>query len=242
MRILSIVACAICVLCNPVSTAAQDRVRVGFDGAQQTTTTNFSAATTFTEFIEQGRITTRERVAKAPIFDGDVSVRVWKGLAIGVAVSYYSKNSAGNVEAQIPHPFLFDRARLVSGSAAALKRTEMGGHILFAWIIPGDRLELAISGGPSIFQVNQDLVSRVTYLHTYPYDVAQFAGVITERLKDRAIGFHAGAGVTWRLARHVGVGGTLRYSRGTLDATAGDDSLSFDVGGLHAGGGLRLMF
>lgn len=238
---LSSALCAVCLLFNPVWTAAQDRVRVGIDGAQQTTTTNLDAATTFTEFLEQGHITTRERVATAPIYGADVSVRVWKNLAVGAALSFYSKGTAGNVEAQIPHPFLFDRARLVSG-ATALKRTETGGHILFAWIIPADRLELTLSGGPSIFQVNQAVVSRVTYNQTYPYDVAQFTGVITERAKDRTIGFHAGAGVTWKLARHVGVGGTLRYSRGTLDTTVGDDSLSFDVGGLHAGGGLRLIF
>jgi hypothetical protein len=90
--------------------------------------------------------------------------------------------------------------------------------------------------------VNQDLVSRVTYTQTYPYDVAQFTGVTIKRVKDRTIGFHAGAGATWKLARHVGVGGTLRYSRGTLDTISGSDPISFDIGGLHAGGGLRFMF
>ena len=218
MRIYTIIVCAVCVLVTPVWSAAQDRVRVGVDGAQQTTSANFNAATTFTEYVEQGRVSTRERVATAPIYGADVSVRVWRGLAVGAAFSYYSKGSAG------------------------LKRTEAGGHILFAWIIPGDRLELAISGGPSIFQVDQDLVSRVTYNQTYPYDVAQFTGVITEGVRDRTIGFNAGAGITWKLVPHIGVGGTLRYTRGTLDTNVGSEPISFEVGGLHAGAGLRLIF
>ena len=242
MRLYRITVCAACLLFTPAWSVAQDRVRVGIDGAQQTTTTNFKAATTFTEFVEQGSITTREHVATAPIYGADVSVRVWKRLVVGAAVSYYSKGTAGSVEAQIPHPFLFDHARLVSGSAAGLTRTEIGSHIGIGWIIPRDRLELAISGGPSIFRVNQDLVSRVMYTQTYPYDVAQFTGVLKQRLKERTLGFHAGAGVTWKLARHVGAGGTLRYSRGTVDTIVGTDPISFDVGGLHAGGGIRVIF
>ena len=243
MRVRTIVvACAICLLIHPCWSIAQDRIHVSIDGAQQTNTTNFKATTTFTELVELGRLTTSHKVAKAPVYGVGVNVRAWKNLVVGVAVSDYSKATSGEVDAEVPHPFFFDRLRPVSGTAPNLKRMEIGSHIGIGWLIRGNRLDLTVSAGPSIFQVKQDLVSRVAYTQTYPYDAAQFAGVSTQRLSDRAIGFHAGADVTWRLIRHLGVGGTLRYTRGTLDTTVGSDAVKFTVGGLHAGGGLRVIF
>lgn len=242
-RVLVIVVCAACAWLHPTPGATQDRVRVNLDGAEQTTTTDFTATTTFVEFIEEGHITTQHRVKSGPVFSGGLAVRVWKQLALGAAVSYYSKATDANVTAQLPHPFLFDNPRTASGTASGLKRTEMSSHLFVGWIIPAtDRIELIVSGGPTIFQVNQDLVTGVTYTHTYPYDEVQFTGVIGQRAKDRTVGAHAGADVTWKFSPRVGVGGTLRYARGTLDTAIGSDSVSFDVGGLLAGGGLRLIF
>lgn len=243
MRASPILAFAVCVLLDPVWSAAQDRVLVNIDAAQQSTTTTFTSAATFTEFVEQGRTTAKQTIATGPVYGGGVTVRTWRTLLLGAAVSYYSKVSSAQVDAQLPHPFLFDHPRLVSATAAGLKRTEIGTHLIIGVILPAtDRLHIVISGGPSVFQVQQDLVSRVTYTHAYPYDEAQFTGVTTQRLKDQPIGYHAGADVTAKFSQHVGVGGTLRFARGKLTSTVGDEALSFDVGGLYAGGGLRFMF
>ena len=106
-----------------------------------------------------------------------------------------------------------------------------------------DRFELTFSGGPSVFQVQQDLVQRVSYSQSYPYDAVQFTGVTRERIKDHAAGGNAGADMTWKFSRHLGVGTALRYSRATFDASIGSSGpTSFEVGGLHAGAGLRLIF
>jgi len=243
MRAYTTVACILCALLDPTGSAAQDRVRVNLDAAQQSTATEFTATTTFVEFHEQGQITTEHRVKTGPVFVGGLSVRVWKQLALGAAFSYYSKATAANVVAQLPHPFLFEHPRTASGAASGLKRTEMASHVIIGWIIPAtDRMELIVSGGPTVFQVNQDLATRVSYTHIYPYDEAQFTDVTSQRAKDSTVGVHAGADVIWKFSQRVGVGGTLRYARGTLDTAIGSDSVSFDVGGLHAGGGLRLIF
>jgi hypothetical protein len=243
MRAHTAVACIACALLEPTGSAAQDRVRVNADAAQQSTATEFTATATFVEFVEQAQVTTEHRVKTGPVFGGGASVRVWKQLALGAAFSYYSKATDANVTAQLPHPFLFDQPRGASGTASGVKRTEMASHLFVGWIIPAtDRMELIVSGGPTVFQVHQDLVTHVTYTHLYPFDEAQFTGVTSQPAKDSTLGVHAGADVTWKFSRRVGVGGILRYSRGTLDTAIGSDSVSFDVGGLHAGGGLRLIF
>jgi hypothetical protein len=243
MRRDSILAWAACALLVPAVGAAQDRVMVNIDAAQQTTTTTFTSTSAFTEFVEEGHITAQSTVAKGPVYGGGLIVRVWKNVVLGVDVSYYSKAGSAQIDAQLPHPFLFDRPRLVSATAAGIARKETGTHLIVGVIIPAtDRMDLVISGGPSFFQVQQDLVSGVTYTHTYPYDAVQFTGVTMERLTDRATGYHAGADVIVKFSQHVGVGGTLRFTRGTISSTLDGDRLSFDVGGLLAGGGLRLMF
>lgn len=224
--------------------AAQDRVRVDLSAGQQTTATQFSQAGTFEEFLENASFNVDNQVNKDAFYDAGFNVRLWRGLSAGLAVSYFTKTDNAAVAASIPHPFFFDRPRSISGPGTGLKRTETGVHIVVAWTVPAtDRFELTFSGGPSVFQLQQDLVQRVSYSQNYPYDAAQFTGVAAQRIKDHAVGGNAGADVTWKLSRHVGIGMVLRYSRATFDARiASGEPTSFDVGGLHTGAGLRFIF
>ena len=224
--------------------AAQDRVRVEISAGQQTTTTQFPQVGTFEEFLENAAFNVANKVETDAFYDAGFNIRLWRGLSTGLAMSSFTKADSAAVQAGIPHPFFFDRPRAISGQGAGLKRTEMGFHIVAAWTVPvTDRFELTFSGGPSVFQVQQDLVQRVSYSQSYPYDAAQFTGVTSQRIKGRAVGGNAGADVTWKFSRYVGIGTAVRYSRATFDASLGSSGpTSFDVGGLHTGGGLRLMF
>ena len=59
------------------------------------------------------------------------------------------------------------------------------------------------------------------------------------------MGYNAGVDMTWRFARNVGVGLLVRYSNGKKEFTptgTGSQPVEVTVGGLHAGGGLRLIF
>ena len=224
--------------------AAQDRVRVDISAGQQTTTTQFSHAGTFEEFLENASFDVANNVKTDAFYNAGFNVRLWRSLSAGLATSYFTKADSAAVQAAIPHPFFFDRPRAISGQGTGLKRTETGVHIVAAWTVAvTDRFELTFSGGPSVFQVQQDLVQRVSYSQSYPYDAAQFTGVTSQRIRDHAVGGNAGADVTWRFSRHLGIGTALRYSRAAVDAGIGSSGpTSFDVGGLHAGGGLRLIF
>ena len=57
------------------------------------------------------------------------------------------------------------------------------------------------------------------------------------------MGYNAGVDMTWRFSKNVGVGLLLRYSNGKKAFTpAGAQPVDVTVGGLHAGGGLRVLF
>ncbi|MGH9148620.1 MAG: hypothetical protein ACRD1Q_18055 [Vicinamibacterales bacterium] len=240
MRVLMAVVCGMGVLLQAAPGAAQDQVRVHIDAALQTATSNFTATAVFTEFVEEGQVTTNHTVGSGLVFGGGATVRAWRQLAVGAAVSFFSKNGTGQLEAELPHPFLFNQHRLVSAEASDLKRREIATHIIAGWIVPADRMEVTVSGGPSIYQVQQDLVSGITYTHEFPYDVAVFTGAITRRLEKVVVGFHVSGDVTWKLNNDVGLAVSGRYSR----ATVNDDETgtSIDVGGLQIGGGVRFFF
>jgi hypothetical protein len=59
------------------------------------------------------------------------------------------------------------------------------------------------------------------------------------------MGYNLGVDMAWRFARNVGVGLLIRFSEGKQAFTpspAGSAPVDVTVGGLQAGGGLRLIF
>ena len=102
---------------------------------------------------------------------------------------------------------------------------------------------LLLSGGPSFFNVSQDLVTRVEYTHAFPFDTATFRSATTDGDSGSAVGFNAGADVTWMFSRLAGVGGGFRYAKAEVDLTASEgNGVAVDVGGFQALGGLRIAF
>lgn len=216
----------------------------GVDGGYQAATTDFRDQVEFTLHAEDSEIDASYEVAPGPLVDVRGGLRLWRGLAVGVAVTRYSEAGTASVTAGLPHPFFFRTHRQVSGEDATFRREEIGAHLQVAWIAPvGDRLTVTVFGGPSHFTVRQDMVERVEFSESYPYDTATFTGLRKKRAKDSAVGFNAGLDVGYFFSRYVGLGGLVRFSRATVGLTAiDDDTVSIDTGGLHATGGLRFRF
>ena len=78
----------------------------------------------------------------------------------------------------------------------------------------------------------------------FPFDQLEFPGAQTETQRENVTGYHAGVDMTWRFPDNIGVGALLRYRAGKKDftPTRWSSPLEIEVGGLHAGGGLRLAF
>ena len=52
-----------------------------------------------------------------------------------------------------------------------------------------------------------------------------------------------GVDVIWAFSRNVGVGGLLRFTRATTTITPGEGrTIELELGGLQAGGGIRILF
>jgi hypothetical protein len=221
-----------------------DRGYLSLNGAWQTTSNGFTGASTITQNVEAGRVTTAYGGARPLVVDVSGAVRVWRNLAVGATVTWLSQATDANVSATIPHPFLFNAPRTVAGDVAGLPRRELALHVNASWVVPaGRRAQVAVFGGPSYFRVRQALVTDVGTSSTYPYDTATFVDATTVATSKSRVGFHGGLDITARVWRHVGVGAIVRYSRATLQFPAGsDEEVMVRAGGLQVGGGIRLAY
>ena len=134
-----------------------------------------------------------QRAARTP---SGVGVKVWRQLAFGAGVSLFSRQDELQVTAQLPHPFHFDQPRRITGTAQGLTREETAVHVQAMWVAPvGQRVEIAVFGGPSFVSVTQDMATGITFTQVYPYDTAAFTGIQRRMLSASAIGFNVGADV-----------------------------------------------
>ena len=193
---------------------------------------------------EQARFESDYRYRTGPLFDVSGGVRISPYFALGAGISWFNTEETASVSAQLPHPLYFNRNRSISGVSSPLTRSEMAVHLQAHVVVPATN-SLTVMGfaGPTFFNVEQQLVTDVNFVHTYPFDTATFSSAVASRESSSAIGFNVGADVTYYFTDHVGIGWFTRYSRATLKLpSAGNGTLDIKPGGLHAAGGLRWRF
>ena len=226
---------------------AQERLRIAADVAQQASTTTVSQEQTFDRYFEQASFTFERTVPQSMVYDAGAMVRVWRGLYAGGALSVFTQTGAGSLAARVPHPLQFNKPRTTTGDVADTRRSEIGQHIMFGWAIPASRgLDFLVSAGPSIITTEQLFVTRLNLSleqEVFPFDQLAFPRVDTETLRENVMGYNAGVDMTWRFNRRIGVGLLVRYSSGKKEfIPTGALPVEVTVGGLHAGGGIRVLF
>jgi hypothetical protein len=230
--------------------SAQDRIRTSINVGQQASSTIVKQEQTFERYFEQGSFTFERTVPTAVTYDLGLAVRLWRGLHAGAAVSMFDdKNGSGTVSARVPHPLQFNKPRTVTGDVPNATRREVGQHLMFGWNVKtaGD-VEFLLFAGPSIITTDQLVVRGLTFAldkEVFPFDELAFPPVESETLRENVMGYNVGVDMAWRFARNVGVGLLLRFSEGKQAFTptpSGSSPVEVTVGGLQAGGGLRLHF
>ena len=247
------------------SPAGNARAFITVNGGLQAQTRSFSESIVFLESggaypearglisdaaaHEQARFESDYRFENGTLFDVSGGVRVWSYLGLGLGVSRFNIEEPAGVSAQVPHPFFFsrdgsNRDRPISGASPPLRRSETAVHLQALVTVPATRsLTVTVFGGPTLFDVQQPLVTDVNFSHAYPYDTAMFSSAVTSPESGSTVGYNVGADVAYYFTNNVGVGWLTRYSRGRLELPSpAEDTLEIQTGGLHTAGGLRLRF
>jgi outer membrane protein with beta-barrel domain len=245
--IFSSLVCGSALLLTTLPASAQGqwtgRGWVSVNGGYQSTANDFTNRQTIEIYAEEGTLDTAYPVKAAPLFDAGGGVRVWKGLGVGASVSGYNKKNASDVTGEIPHPFFFGQPRDIEGVSDPLAREELGVHIEARWVVPvSNKIVVSVFGGPSYFNVKQELITEVELDETYPFDAAALSGVVTQTQTQSKFGFNAGVDLAYFFSNRFGVGGMLRVSRAKLEFDVGGDVLTLNAGGTQVGGGVRIRF
>lgn len=199
---------------------------------------------TVEQYAETGTVRAELAGNTATLLDVSAGMRIWKRLGLGIAVTRASASREAAIRAEVPHPLYLDTPRTVEGTARNLSRTDTGIHPQLYWEprLTG-RLRVRLFAGPSVFEVQQDLVELIDVDEAYPFDEATFRSARTRRASGSAVGGHAGVDAAWMLSRQVGLGGSLRYAAARLDLNRpSTPPVSLDAGGVQAAAGLRLVF
>ena len=208
---------------------------VNISVAAQLQTRNLGTTSTFTLYDEKATLTTSQPIEKGVVFDVSGGYRVWHGVAIGAGYSSFSTTSTASVVATIPHPLYFDQPKTTTTTATDLEHTERGVHLQAVWFVPvNEKIDVALSAGPSFILVTQGLVTSVTVPPG-----TQNATVVTGTEDGTAIGVNLGLDGTYLFTRNVGLGLMLRYAGGSVDLPSAP---GLSVGGFQAGLGLRMRF
>jgi hypothetical protein len=235
--------------CTTVPAFAQSpplpfRMFVAFDGSYQATSSEFQDGGTFAANAEQARFDTDYAVSRGPGLDVTAGAFVSSRMAVAVSASRFVQSTPATLSGSVPHPFFFDRGRDVDAELGQLQREELGIHVQARGVLAsGRRAEVGVFGGPSIFRVRQDVVTGFGYGEAYPYDDVTFRSADTTEASATRLGFNVGTDVTMFLTRQLGIGATVQFARGSVNLpSASGDEQRVTVGGVRAGGGLRVRF
>ena len=220
------------------------RMFVAFDGGYQATSSEFQDGGTFAANAEQARFDTDYEVTRGPVLDVTAGAFVTRRMAVAVSASRFVQSTPATLSGSVPHPFYFDRARNLAADLGQLQREELGIHLQARGIVASDRrAEVGVFGGPSVFRVRQDLVTGFGYGEAYPYDEVTFRSAEMTNASAMRLGFNVGTDVTMFLTRQIGIGAAVQFARGSVNLpSASGDEQQVTVGGLRAGGGLRVRF
>ena len=217
---------------------------VTFNAGAQLTAGDLSDHVPFEANAETGSIRTMYPGRPALVFDGGAGFLVRRHIGIAVNVSRATRSGAAAVTAEIPHPFFDDRHRVVEGDARDISHNETAVHAqVYYELQQRGPWRIRLLAGPSYFNVEQELVTEVSAIETFPFDTAEFGRATTTRVKGSAVGFTGAIDVSRMLGRRVAVGGLVRYAGASVDLDApGSREVSIAAGGFQALAGLRVAF
>jgi hypothetical protein len=182
------------------------------------------------------------------LVDVGAGVRLTTNLGFGVTGSWSQRSSSGSFELALPNPLIANSPLELSSSIPDLNRRELGFHIqaLYARSL-GRNVRVMLSGGPSIFNTRQDVVRSIDVDILPGFRALSFEQALITQDEQTSLGFNVGADITWAFARHIGVGAITRYSRANVTWEPPSESgvsraINAHAGGLHLGGGVRLLF
>jgi hypothetical protein len=212
---------------------ATEKVFVNVNIGGQFSDRTIAAAITTPVYEETATLSSSTDVSGGVLFDVSAGYRVWGDIFAALAITAFGDSASADYTASVPNPTFFDRPLVTTGSVADLKRREVGFHPQLVWAHPlTDKVDLAVSVGPSFVRLSQDV------LETLLVPAGTQTGIPTVgREKATAVGGHIGADVTYTISPRYGAGAFFRYVAASADLPSVENA---KTGGAQLGVGVRV--
>lgn len=246
MTMRTILAAVLTALSVAAPAAAQDSAwgdngYISFNGLYDVSSRRYQTAADIEINQETTRLTATHEFTPRPVYDFSAGGRVKGNLGFGFGFTIGMPDETARITGGIPHPFFFDQPRPLDGTAR-LRGEDLAVHLDALWLIPAtDRLQFTIFGGPTWFRLKQHTIASVVVEDEYPYDSVTLDSVGSNERKGSRVGFNVGGDASYFFSRYLGIHGLVRFSRGQISLGSGDED-RIQVGGVQAGGGLRIRF
>jgi hypothetical protein len=215
-----------------------ERVLVDLNAGVQEGPTRLAVQTPLPAFGREGTLTVDDNVIGGGLFDVSGVVKVHGEFAVGAGYSRTSSTGLYLYTAVVPSPIGTILPVTFTDTTPLLLHREEVVYVKASWVrASGNRAVYAVSAGPAFFRVQQDI----------PFTSAQLVGGLlttfvptVTRFKESSVGFHVGVDLDYIVARHLGGGVLLRYTRGSVEFPTSTKAMI--VGGVQLGVGLRARF
>jgi hypothetical protein len=226
-------------LAGASKTAAQTplggKLFVNINGGGQMTTDTLTTGNALTIYGQTATWTTTANIDGGGLFDISVGYKVWRGLGVAFGYSSFSNDNSAAGVAVVPDPVFFNRPHTVTLDLSTAPRSESNMYLVAVWFIPiKEKIDFAISIGPSFTRVKQDLVTDIS-IPPGTSDAIPFI----ETQSGTANGVHIGIDGTYLFLKWLGAGAFVRYNGGSVDL---DQVSDVKAGGAQAGIGARIRF
>ena len=220
------------------------RLSLHLNSAFQTRSQQFDKVMAFSAYGEDASLVTRYGIDGSLVLDLGGQIRVWRQLAVGAAYTQLASTAETVVTGSVPHPIDFNRPRSLVPKQFPLVHNERATHIHVTWVIPvREQLDVAVFGGPSLFNLRQGAVTNVTAIkESGPPFASVTVDIGTGEYARNGVGGHVGMDVNYMLTSHIGVGSLIRFATAFVDLPQVGPDFILSVGGIHVAGGVRVRF
>lgn len=227
--------------------APDDRVYLSIGFGVESGSSDSNDTKQYTLYDEPATTNTKATWTSGSLFGGGVDFRVIKNLTVGVSYHQETNTTDTAITGTVPHPIFFNRNRNFSTTAGGLYRRENATHLSVGWIVPiGAKLDVLVSGGPSFFRLEQDIVSDVIVVERDQTFAEVVVAPTIVSQKRSVTGYNATADVTYILWQNdrvrLGAGGFVRVTGATTDVRLLVSDIETKVGGVQFGFGGRIRF
>lgn len=168
--------------------------------------------------------------------------RFSRALSIEAGVDISSRDMAQGYASSIPHPLYFSAARQGEGTVNA-SLTENTAFLNLVYTMRFGNLGVELFGGPAYIMTEAAVISSLTFSESYPYDSITLSAETTD-IAQNVFGFNGGAQLIFFLGESIGLHAGARYISGqaAFEPENGFPGPEITLGGLRAGGGIKIFF